>query len=79
MDPSPLFSPESKYIELEARSEELKGGHEVGGAPRGQAHPAPSWVGCGPPGLDLLPGFFIISKKTFREVSGHSDNFCFCT
>ena len=28
-----FFLPESKYIELELRSEQLQGGHEVGGAP----------------------------------------------
>ena len=28
-----FFLPESKYIELESRSEELQGGHEVGGTP----------------------------------------------
>ena len=63
-------------------------GVEVGGAPggprgRGRAQgagaPPPSWLGCGPPGLDSLPVFFIISKNNLREVSGHSENFCFCT
>ena len=59
---------------------------EAPGGPRGrgralggQAHPPPSWTGGGPPSLHLLQGFFIISKKLFREVSGHSENFCFCT
>ena len=70
---------EHEYIELELRSEELQGAHEVGGEPRGAGAPPPSWLGCGPPGLDLLLGFFIISKKMFREVSGHSENFCFYT
>ena len=51
-----FFLPESKYIELELRSEELQGAHEVGGAP------PPSWTGGGPPGLHLLQGFFIISE-----------------
>ena len=64
-------------------------GVEVGGAlggPRGrgralggQARPPPSWLGCGPPGLHLLQGFFIISEKMFHEILGHSENFCFCT
>ena len=62
-------------------------GVEVGGAPReprdrGRAQgsrPPPSWIGCGPPGLDLLPVFFIISKKTLCGVSGHSENLCFYT
>ena len=74
-----FFLPKNEYIEVELRSEELQGGHEVGGAPRGQARPPPSCLGCGPPGLDLLPIFFIISKNNLHEVSGHSENFCFCT
>ena len=36
-----FFLPEREYIELELRSEELQGAHEVGGAPRGQARPHP--------------------------------------
>ena len=37
-----FFLPESKYIELESRSEELQGAHEVGGhALGGQARPHP--------------------------------------
>ena len=43
-----FFIPESKYIELELRSEELQGGHEVGGVPRGQAHPHPRGKVVGP-------------------------------
>ena len=74
-----IFFSEHKYIELELRSEELQGAHEVGGAPRGAGVPPPSWVGGGPPGLDLLPVFFIIFKNTLRGVSDHSENFCFCT
>ena len=50
-----IFSPQNQ-IELELRSEELQGDHEVGGAP------PPSWTGGGPPGLHLLQGFFIISE-----------------
>ena len=68
-----FFLPESEYMELGLRSVESHGSHEAGGAP------PPSWTGCGPPGLHLLQGFFIISEKLFREVSGHSENFCFCT
>ena len=56
-------------------------GVEVGGAsggPRGRgARPPPSWTGCGPPGLHLWRGFFIVYSKIFRGVSGHSENFCF--
>ena len=51
-----------------------------GGTPRGVGRaPPPSWTGCEPPGLHLVQRFFIISEKLFREVSGHSENFCFCT
>ena len=70
---------EHEYIELELRSEELQGAHEGGGAPRGAGTPPPSWLGCGPPGHDLLPVFFIISKNPLHGVLGHSENFCFCT
>ena len=54
-------------------------GVEVGGAPGGPrgrgARPPPSWLGCGPPGLDLLPVFFYYFQKdapwsfrSFREL-----------
>ena len=52
-------------------SVELQGGHEAGGAPPTLV--ATVWA----PGLELLPVFFIISKNNLREVSGHSENFCF--
>ena len=58
-------------MEVELESETQQGAHEVGGAP------PPLWLGCGPPGLHLLQGFFIIYCKVFRGVSGHSENFCF--
>src|SRR3954463_12281490 len=56
-----FFLPEHEYMELELRSVELQGGHEAGGAPRGQAHLPPSWKGCGPPGLDSFASIFFIS------------------
>ena len=74
-----FFLPESEYIELELSSVELQGAHEAGGAPRGQARPHPRGKGVGPLALILSPVFFIISKNNLREVSGHSENFCFCT
>ena len=43
----------------------------------GVGAPPPSWTGCGPPGLHLWRGFFIIYCKIFHGVSGHSENFCF--
>ena len=73
------FFPEREYMELELRSVEVQGAHETGGAPRGGGAPPPSWTGGGPPGLHLLQVFFIFSEKSLREVSGHSENFCFCT
>ena len=58
-------------------------GVEVGGAPgrpRGKgARPHPRGQGVGPLALILLPVFFIYSKNILREVSGHSENFYFCT
>ena len=53
-----FFLPEREYIELELRSVELQGGHEVGGAPWGEARLPPSWTGCGPPGLDSFASIF---------------------
>ena len=54
---SDFFLPESKYIELDLRSEELQGGHEVGGAP------LPSWTGRGPPDVDLPSNIFYIFQN----------------
>ena len=65
-------------MELELRSVELQGAHEAG-ARQGEGVPPPSWKGCGPLALILSPVFFIISKNNLREVSGHSENFYFCT
>ena len=67
-------------MELELRSVEVQGAHEAGGAPRGVGR-APTLVPrvWAPLSLILSPIFFIISKNNLREVSGHSENFCFCT
>ena len=63
-------------------------GVEVGGGPgdpwgRGRAlggrAPHAHGQGVAPLTLILPPVFFIISKNILREVSGHSENFCFCT
>ena len=48
--------------------------NEAGGRaphPRGQV--------VAPLALILSPIFLIFSKNKFRGVSGHSENFCFCT
>ena len=74
-----IFLPEHKYMELELRSVEQQGAHEAGGAPRGQACPPPSWTGGGPPDMDSSSSIFNIFQNLFRGVSGHSENFCFCT
>ena len=79
MNPSPFLLPENKYIELELRSEELQGAHEVGGRAQGGRR-APTLVArVWAPILDSLPVFFIIPKNNLRGVSGHSENFYFCT
>ena len=71
-----FFLPESQYMELELASEGHQGAHKVGGRAHG-GRPPPSWTGCGPPGLHLWRGFFIIYCKISRGVSGHSENFYF--
>ena len=69
-----FFLPEPEYIELELRTVEHQGAHEA----RGRA-PHPRGQGVGSLALILSTVFFIISKNNLREVSGHSENFCFCT
>ena len=58
-------------------------GVEVGGAPggpwgRGRAS-HPHGLGVGPLALILSLVLFLYSKNILREVSGHSENFYFCT
>ena len=53
-----IFLPESKYIELELRSEELQGAHEVGGAPRGAGAPTTLVKRVWAPGLDSFASIF---------------------
>jgi hypothetical protein len=75
-----IFSPRTRIHEVKVEVGGAPGGPQGRGrAQGGQAHPPPSWLGCGAPGLDSLPVFFIISKNTLRGVSGHSENFCFFT
>ena len=38
-------------MELELRSEEVQGAHEIGGRALG-GRPPVLWTGCGPPGID---------------------------
>ena len=46
-----FFLPEHEYMELELRSEEVQGGHEIGGRALG-GRPPVSWTGRGPPVID---------------------------
>ena len=63
-------------MELELALEGHQGAHEVGGRAQGGA--PPTLVDrCGPPGLHLGRGFFIVFSKVFRGVSGLSENICF--
>lgn len=56
------------------------GVREATGGPRGRGRAlGASWRGGGPPGLHLLQVFFIFSKNSLHEVSGHSENICSCT
>ena len=75
MNPSLLFFSLRKQI--------YRVGVEVRGAPGGPrgrgARPHPRGQVVGPWSSSLAWIFFIISKTTFRKVSGHSENFCFCT
>ena len=52
-----FFLPEAEDMEVELRSVEVQGGHEIGGAP------PVSWTGCGPPGLDSFASIFYIFQK----------------
>ena len=75
-----FFLPEREYIELELRSVEHQGAHEAGArAQGGRRAPHPRGQGVGPLVLILSPVFFIYFKNILREVSGHSENFYFCT
>ena len=64
-------------MELELRSVEVQGAHEIGGAPSGRVRPHPGGQGVGPLVLILSLVFFIFSEKCLRGFSGHSENFSF--
>ena len=65
-------------MELELRSAEPQGAHEIGGRAQGAgARPLYRGQGVGPLVLILSLVFFIFSKKCLRGFSGHSENFCF--
>ena len=50
-------------MELELRSMERQGAHETGGRAQGVGAPPPSWIGCGPHGLDSFASIFYIFQK----------------
>ena len=75
-----FFLRETEYIELELRSAEPQGAHEIGGrAQGGRALPHPRGQGVGPLALILSPVFFLFYKNNLRGFPGHSENFCFYT
>ena len=47
-----FFLPEREYMELELRSVEVQGAHEIGGRVLQGGRPPVSWTGCGPPGIN---------------------------
>ena len=68
-----FFLPESEYMESGLRSVECQGPRKVGGAPLGA--PPPSWIGGGPPDVDLPSSIFYIFQNnsplifmSFREL-----------
>ena len=58
-------------MELELRSVEVQGAHEIGGALLSPGQ------GVGPLVYFFRPEILINSKKCLRELSGHSKNFSF--
>ena len=65
-------------MELELRSEEVQGAHEIGGrALGGGAPPLSRGQAVGPLALILSPKILINSKKCLRGFPGHSENFSF--
>ena len=74
-----FFSPNTNIWSWSWGRWSSRGPTRQGASPGGQARPHPRGKGVGPLALILSPIFFIISKNNLREVSGHSENFCFCT
>ena len=69
-----FFLCETEYMELELRSAEPQGAHEIGGRAQGGGRPHPHGQGVGPLVFIFGEDFF---SKMFRGVSGHSENICF--
>ena len=67
-----------EYKELELRSVEVQGAHEIGGrALGGGGAPLSRGQAVGPLALILSPKILINSKKCLRGFPGHSENFSF--
>ena len=64
-----FFLRRSKYIELELRSVDIQGAHEVGSAPPS------SWTGCGPPGHDSFASIFYIFQNNSPVVLGSRNSY----
>ena len=58
-----FFLHESKYMELELRSVDVQGAHEVGARLGGGGAPPPSWTGYGPLGVDSSASIFYKFQK----------------
>ena len=74
-----IFSPRTRIYGVGVEVGGAPGAHEAGARPGGQARPHPRGKGVGPLALILSPVFCIFSENNLRELSGHSENFCFCT
>ena len=68
-------------MELELRSAEPQGAHEIGGArPEAVGAPPPPWTGCGPPGLDSFASIFLYFPKVISmDFQVTPRTFVFCT
>ena len=65
-------------MELELRSEDVQGAHEIGGRTLGGERARLSrGQAVGPLALILSPKILINSKKCLRGFPGHSENFSF--
>ena len=64
-------------MELELRSEEVQGAHEIGGRALGGGRPLSRGQPVGPLALILSPKILIYSEKCLRGFPGHSKNFSF--
>ena len=64
-------------MELELRSVEVQGAHEIGGRALQGGAPLSRGQALGPLVYFFRPEILINSKKCLRGLSGHSENFSF--